>query len=62
MSTHADQGSRFQVGRVLGLVPEVRATVLHLRDARVRVWRMLPVRVATLQRAGAIESRQIRPC
>ena len=61
LNGHADEGSRFQVDRVLGLVREVRATVLHLRDARVRVVRMLPVRVAALLRAGAIESRQIRP-
>ena len=35
--------------------------VLHLRDARVGVVRMLPVRVAALLRAGPIQPRQIRP-
>ena len=58
---HAHDGAGLHVDRVLGFVREGRAAVLHLRDARVRVVRMLPVRVAALLRARPIQPRQIRP-
>ena len=58
---HAHDGAGLHVDRVLGFVREVRAAVLHLRDARVGVVRMLPVRVAALLRARPIQPRQIRP-
>ena len=48
---HPDDGAGLQVDRVLGLVREVRAAVLHLRDARVGVVRMPPVGAAALLRA-----------
>ena len=58
---HAHDGAGLHVDRVLGCVREVRAAVLHLRDARVGVVRMMPVRVAALLRARPIQPRQIRP-
>ena len=51
LDRHPDDGAGLQVDRVLGLVREVRAAVLHLRDARVGVVRMPPVGVAALLRA-----------
>ena len=61
LDRHPDDGAGLQVDRMLGLVREVRAAVLHLRDARVGVVRMPPVGVAALLRAGPIQPRQIRP-
>ena len=55
------RGAGLRVDRVLSFVRKVRAAVLHLRDARVGVVRMLPVRVAALLRARPIQPRQIRP-
>ena len=52
LDRHPDDGAGLQVDRVLGFVREVCAAVLHLRDARVGVVWMLPVRVAALLRAG----------
>ena len=45
---HRDDGARVHVDRVLGLVGQVRPTVLHLRDLRVRVLRRFPLLVRCL--------------
>ena len=55
----AHNGPRLQIDRVFGLVREVRATVLHLRDARVRVVWMPPVCIAAFLRARPIQPRQV---
>ncbi len=49
-----------QVDRVLSLVREMYAPVLHLRDARVRIVRMSPVRVPAFLGALPIEAGQVR--
>ena len=59
---HADDRARLQVHRVLRLVGQVGAAVLHLRDLRVRVLRVGPVVVGTLLRPFPVEPGQLRPC
>ena len=59
MHGHRDDGAGLQIDPVLGLVRQVRAPVFHLRDARIRVVRMLPVAGAALLRPGAIDPDQI---
>ena len=59
---HAHDRPGLQIDRVLGLVRQMRAAILHFRDARVGVVRMPPVGIAALLRALAIEARQVRPC
>jgi len=56
-----DDRARLQIDGVLGLVREVRAAVLHLRDTRVGVVRMPPLRVAAFLRPLAIKPRQVGP-
>ena len=46
---------------MLRLVRQVRAAILHLRDLRVRVVRILPLVVRQLLLALAVETSQIRP-
>ena len=53
-------GARLHVNRVLGLMREMRAPVLHLGDARVGVVRMPPVRIAALLLARPIQAGQVR--
>jgi hypothetical protein len=57
---HTHDGTGLHVDGVLRLVCQMRAAVLHLRDARVWVVWMPPVFVAALLRAPAIQLCQIR--
>ena len=57
-----DEGSRLQVDSVLGLVGQVRPTVLHLRDLRVRILWRLPLLVRRLPiLPRPVEPSQVRP-
>ena len=58
---HRDRHNRagLQVDRVLGLVSKVRPAILHLRDFRVGIVRMLPVVVRALVLPLAIEARHV---
>ena len=59
---HRDDGARVHVDPVLGLVSQVRPTVLHLRDLRVRILRRFPLlvrRLLVLPRP--VEPSQLRP-
>jgi hypothetical protein len=57
---HADDRAGLQIHRVLRLVREVCATVLHLRDARIRIVGMSPLRVSTFLGTLPIEPREVR--
>ena len=58
---HRDGHDRagLQIDGVLGLVRQVRAAVLHLRDLRVGIVRMRPVVVRALLLPLPIEPRQV---
>ena len=56
---HAHDGACVQVDRMLGGVRQMRAAVLHLRDLRVRMVRVGPVRVRALLLAGPVEPGQL---
>lgn len=57
---HADDRARLHVDGVLGLVGQVRAPVLHLRDARARVVRVLPITIAPFLGPLPIELGEVR--
>ncbi len=62
LNRHRQERSRLQVDTVLRLVGQMRPTVLHLRDLRVRVLRRRPLfirRLPALPRT--VETRQLRP-
>ncbi len=61
LNRDANHRSGFQIHGVFGLVSQMRAAVLHLGDAGVRILRVLPVIVGTLLRPLAIYARQILP-
>src|SRR5579871_3913240 len=62
-NVHRTSGSRpagrhrpgLHIHRVLGLVSQMRATILHLGDARVRIVRMRPVFIGSLLGPLAIQ-------
>src|SRR5277367_1668527 len=55
----ANHRARVQIDRVLGLVRQVRAPVLHLRDPRILVLRALPLLVRGALLALAVQPRQV---
>ena len=61
LNRDCNQGARIQVDRMLGLVGQMRATVLHLRDLRVGIGRARPVLVRGLVATTAIQPRQRGP-
>ena len=56
---HRQDRAAVQVNRVLGLVSQVRAAVLHLRDLRVRIVGVVPIVVRALLRPLAVDSSQV---
>ena len=59
---HGHHRPRLQIDRVLGLVPQVRASILHLGDLGVRVMGMGPVIVGALVLSLAVKARQVLAC
>lgn len=62
MQRHRDDSASLHVDRMFGLVGEMGAPILHLRDARVRIVRMYPILIAPFLRALPIDARQIGSC
>ena len=56
---HAQHRARVEVHRMLDLVRQVRSAILHLRDLRVGIVRVLPVVVRALVFPRFVELRQI---
>ncbi len=60
MQRHTQNGPALQVHRLLRLVREVRAAILHLRDLGIRIVRILPLLVRQLLLPLAVETSQLR--
>jgi hypothetical protein len=52
---HRHYRARFQIHRVLGLVRQVGASILHLGDAGFRIVRIHPIVIRSLLRSLAIQ-------
>src|SRR5437879_2138791 len=59
---HCHHRACFQIHRMLGLVGQVRASVLQLGNARLRVVRIDPILIRSLVGSLTIELRQLLPC
>ena len=59
LQCHRQHRTGFQIHRMLRFVCKMRAAILHLRDLRIRVVRILPVVVGTLLLPLAIQLGQL---
>ena len=59
LDRHRNNSAGVQIHRMLGLVGQMRAAILHLRDLRIRIMRVLPFIVRTLPCALAVQFRQL---